>query len=144
MDPAVAGPSSLHGRPLRLYRMRCECGSVDVAQAAEAIGKAEALFEFGESRDARGDRWLRPFWACAVATCARAKSPVNPAEPAPRTRQTENRRKLERVKGIEPSYSAWKAAALPLSYTREALVMGLGLTGGRTVTRVALPASMNL
>jgi hypothetical protein len=27
-------------------------------------------------------------------------------------------RVLERVKGIEPSYSAWKAAALPLSYTR--------------------------
>ena len=27
-------------------------------------------------------------------------------------------RELERVKGIEPSYSAWKAAALPLSYTR--------------------------
>jgi hypothetical protein len=27
---------------------------------------------------------------------------------------------LERVKGIEPSYSAWKAAALPLSYTRVA------------------------
>ncbi len=27
--------------------------------------------------------------------------------------------KLERVKGIEPSYSAWKAAALPLSYTRD-------------------------
>ena len=27
---------------------------------------------------------------------------------------------LERVKGIEPSYSAWKAAALPLSYTRPA------------------------
>ena len=25
----------------------------------------------------------------------------------------------KRVKGIEPSYSAWKAAALPLSYTRE-------------------------
>ncbi len=24
----------------------------------------------------------------------------------------------KRVKGIEPSYSAWKAAALPLSYTR--------------------------
>ena len=29
-----------------------------------------------------------------------------------------SRRKLERVEGIEPSYSAWKAAALPLSYTR--------------------------
>jgi hypothetical protein len=26
---------------------------------------------------------------------------------------------LERVKGIEPSSSAWKAVALPLSYTRE-------------------------
>jgi hypothetical protein len=26
---------------------------------------------------------------------------------------------LERVEGIEPSYSAWKAAALPLSYTRD-------------------------
>ena len=25
---------------------------------------------------------------------------------------------MERVKGIEPSSSAWKAAALPLSYTR--------------------------
>ena len=27
-------------------------------------------------------------------------------------------RSLERVKGIEPSSSAWEAAALPLSYTR--------------------------
>ena len=25
---------------------------------------------------------------------------------------------LERVKGIEPSFSAWKADTLPLSYTR--------------------------
>jgi hypothetical protein len=29
------------------------------------------------------------------------------------------RRRLERVKGIEPSSSAWKAVALPLSYTRD-------------------------
>src|ERR1700682_465788 len=28
------------------------------------------------------------------------------------------RRKLERVKGIEPSYAAWEAAVLPLNYTR--------------------------
>jgi hypothetical protein len=28
---------------------------------------------------------------------------------------------LERVKGIEPSYSAWEAAALPLSYTRDGM-----------------------
>jgi hypothetical protein len=37
------------------------------------------------------------------------------------TRQTgeiQATEKMERVKGIEPSYSAWKAAALPLSYTR--------------------------
>jgi hypothetical protein len=33
---------------------------------------------------------------------------------------------LERVKGIEPSYSAWKAAALPLSYTRVARFMQRG------------------
>lgn len=31
---------------------------------------------------------------------------------------------MERVKGIEPSYSAWEAAALPLSYTR---IFGLGM-----------------
>ena len=31
---------------------------------------------------------------------------------------SESLKTLERVKGIEPSYSAWKAAALPLSYTR--------------------------
>jgi hypothetical protein len=35
-----------------------------------------------------------------------------------RQRGTRAYRELERVKGIEPSYSAWKAAALPLSYTR--------------------------
>jgi hypothetical protein len=29
---------------------------------------------------------------------------------------------MERVTGIEPVYSAWKAAALPLSYTRLALI----------------------
>lgn len=26
--------------------------------------------------------------------------------------------KLERVKGIEPSYTAWEAVILPLNYTR--------------------------
>ena len=30
---------------------------------------------------------------------------------------------LERVKGIEPSYSAWEAAALPLSYTRKSFIV---------------------
>ncbi len=30
------------------------------------------------------------------------------------------RRKLERAKGIEPSYEAWEAAVLPLNYARNA------------------------
>ena len=29
-----------------------------------------------------------------------------------------NDARLERVKGIEPSYAAWEAAVLPLNYTR--------------------------
>ena len=27
--------------------------------------------------------------------------------------------KMERAKGIEPSYAAWEAAVLPLNYARE-------------------------
>jgi hypothetical protein len=45
------------------------------------------------------------------------------------------RRKMERVKGIEPSYSAWKAAALPLSYTRSRSDSSLF---GRAITSSAL------
>ena len=30
-----------------------------------------------------------------------------------------DRKDMERVKGIEPSYAAWEAAVLPLNYTRE-------------------------
>src|SRR5262245_31940916 len=37
----------------------------------------------------------------------------------PGFRVLKGRRRLERVNGIEPSSSAWKAVALPLSYTRE-------------------------
>jgi hypothetical protein len=33
--------------------------------------------------------------------------------------------RLERVMGIEPTYSAWKAAALPLSYTRGSAISAL-------------------
>jgi hypothetical protein len=42
-------------------------------------------------------------------------------------------KKLERVKGIEPSSSAWKAVALPLSYTRDEAASGFNHSGsGRT------------
>ena len=34
-------------------------------------------------------------------------------------RRSRLRSKLERVKGIEPSYPAWKAGVLPLNYTRK-------------------------
>ena len=37
-----------------------------------------------------------------------------------------NRSFLERVTGIEPAPPAWKAGALPLSYTRVALAKGSG------------------
>ncbi len=36
-----------------------------------------------------------------------------------RTQRVTMEEKLERVKGIEPSYAAWEAAVLPLNYTRE-------------------------
>jgi hypothetical protein len=42
---------------------------------------------------------------------------------------------LERVRGIEPPSSAWEAAALPLSYTRE--VLGDCHSGGARVKRIS-------
>ena len=33
---------------------------------------------------------------------------------------------MERVTGIEPAWPAWKAGALPLSYTREPIFLRLG------------------
>ena len=52
---------------------------------------------------------------------------------ARRTRRTAAKplKTLERVKGIEPSSSAWKAVALPLSYTR----IGTSEAGRQTVQR---------
>ena len=41
-------------------------------------------------------------------------------------------RKVERVEGIEPSSQAWKASALPLSYTRKTLpAMAQRRAGGK-------------
>ena len=43
--------------------------------------------------------------------------------------------RLERVAGIEPAYSAWKAAALPLCYTRlRLLALGEEGSGGQART----------
>ena len=58
---------------------------------------------------------------------------------------------LERVAGIEPAYSAWKADVLPLNYTRYLLlyyslpnmVEGGGLFGATPLTlRVAAKAAL--
>jgi hypothetical protein len=53
-------------------------------------------------------------------------------------------KRLERVKGIEPSYSAWKAAALPLSYTRNFNALSRSSVyrwhvSGSQISRIALP-----
>jgi hypothetical protein len=37
---------------------------------------------------------------------------------------------VERVTGIEPAWPAWKAGALPLSYTREVREQGIRLVVG--------------
>jgi len=37
---------------------------------------------------------------------------------------------VERVTGIEPAWPAWKAGALPLSYTREVVLKPEGLVTG--------------
>ena len=61
---------------------------------------------------------MRP--TCALNACEQAVRGACASESV--VQLTESQVKftemLERVKGIEPSYSAWKAAALPLSYTR--------------------------
>ena len=42
--------------------------------------------------------------------------------------------RLERVMGIEPTLPAWKAGALPLSYTR---ISGSNIAPGRCRSRIA-------
>src|SRR5690606_36511020 len=61
------------------------------------------------------------------------KRPTGAVDLPAATVPEEEGRELERVKGIEPSYSAWKAAALPLSYTRSACPFR---GGGAVLTRV--------
>src|ERR1700719_1043633 len=54
--------------------------------------------------------------------------------------RSDDRVVLERVKGIEPSSSAWKAVALPLSYTRFEITED----GGRMSTRAICPLSSSV
>ena len=49
------------------------------------------------------------------------------------------RQELERVKGIEPSSSAWKAVALPLSYTR---LNSIAFAGSHSLFRLRLGSAI--
>ena len=53
-------------------------------------------------------------FAAAWEACQQAERDSGSAQ----NRRTDFGQVMERVKGIEPSSSAWKAVALPLSYTR--------------------------
>ena len=57
--------------------------------------------------------------------------------------QAESLKGLERVKGIEPSYSAWKAAALPLSYTRALAMDYHAAHGASTADAAPMAAPLN-
>ena len=72
--------------------------------------------------------------SCQVIACAKDfsthRSALRTSSPAfqPRLLQsTISKEDLERVAGIEPAYSAWKAAALPLCYTRLVYLLNIRL-----------------
>ncbi len=48
-------------------------------------------------------------------------------------------REMERVRGIEPPYSAWEAAALPLSYTRVHAACAMTLADSSTFATLTQP-----
>ncbi len=56
---------------------------------------------FGVWRQSRSPWWCNPVKNSAAAQALRNV-----------------KARMERVKGIEPSYEAWEAAVLPLNYTR--------------------------
>jgi hypothetical protein len=56
-------------------------------------------------------------WA-AAEQCAVLDYRQSPFAATARHKSPKPLKRLERVNGIEPSSSAWKAVALPLSYTR--------------------------
>ena len=68
--------------------------------------------------------WVPATWRSRAQTSMRAELPSGKL-PTTRVRRRISRLSrsmtlLERVKGIEPSYSAWEADVLPLNYTRNA------------------------
>src|ERR1700754_937872 len=108
-QPSSRQPAGL-GRPWSYAGAHKEAGADDTEQVgrhAEAdVESGGAMQEKGlwHEGDTSNDTFLK-----AVSGYRRLPATVVPQE---------LRRKLERVKGIEPSSVAWEATALPLSYTR--------------------------
>ena len=50
-----------------------------------------------------------------------------------------NEGRVERVKGIEPSYAAWEAAVLPLNYTRARRILGQREAASKRTADATLP-----
>ena len=65
----------------------------------------------------------------AVVTIVSAKQSVT-FSPCRRQMRKSGALVVERVTGIEPAWPAWKAGALPLSYTRELLYLSRGKGSG--------------
>ena len=100
MQPALA--LSGHKLPVIAQVMRVFAGAVPIEETFRKLAawRASATVRRGAKRgsDASRSTMAAPLTGSGLICCC----------------------SLERVKGIEPSYSAWKAAALPLSYTRAA------------------------
>src|SRR5579871_3099300 len=72
----------------------------------------------------RTDEGIMPIWLPGESGGLLRAMPAGFAAPNARLRSASE--KLAPGKGIEPAYSAWKAAALPLSYTRAAKSNSMG------------------
>ncbi len=91
----------------------------------------EIRFTFNSCRDSRSTpRMLKLIHGLSIARRIRFGN---------RSHRAGSNRQLERVKGIEPSYSAWKAAALPLSYTRAGLTLSTLSRGSTKKAKASFP-----
>ena len=62
---------------------------------------------------------LYPTELLAHIRAAGSRQSLKQSRHTEKEKETKKENKMERVKGIEPSYPAWKAGVLPLNYTRK-------------------------
>jgi hypothetical protein len=135
-------------QPFRAVGAEIDRSQQESSRLARGPRRPTVRLEYGGNRHERDGRFLIAHdslvWRTATglpgrpgeAGTDRRRTPRAPSPPEPTLiricsgirnppRPTAKHLKiLERVKGIEPSYSAWKAAALPLSYTRDFNILG--------------------